>query len=843
MRAIEDRAYGFLARTVLSHPWLVIACGMVLAIAGFIVGSFTISLNANTDDLIAPDVPYMQAYHQLIDEFGDMERMWVVIDIEESTGDATGCAAWVQDTLGSQENLGRIHGGISPQEQLAMASRSMVTDELKIIVSACSLLAAPIQDGDILSMLAIELSSVLSVAMPEPSDLRERMASVLTVVTWLVQGPPVMTVQPLISESGRFLFIGVMPPKDYGTLGVINTPLREVREILESARLRFPGVDLGLTGKPVLQADEMATSDRDMFRAALLAVVLVGLVIMLVLRTARRPMLAMVAFACAAGWTYGAVGLMVGQLNLLSIVFMLVLIGVGMDFGVHVISRYAEFRRQRGPAGSIRGLYATVIRGNSAAVLTSSATFFVAWFTDFQGLRELGVIAGVGLLLCFLSMSSVLPALLSVTDRTPRPRLERLAGTDVDWADRLSHRPVLIVSIALLVSVALIPLSLAIGFERNLLELQATGIESARWERRITEDADSASWFAAAVVDTREDVESLERQAANRPTIGRIQSVSTLLGQIDPDRHVLRADLQSCEVIETTVDMPAVNESLDMILSSLDVLAPMAGDSTGMMKALAASVRSLISRGDGSSEVVLNNARELDIFLSSIRKGDALALRESLPGEMRGQLLSERGRFLVMLHPTENIWDYDAMGRFVKEVREIAPDVTGVPITHYESLDAMRDAFITMMVLALVLIAVITTLTFWNLMDVVVCLVTLCIGLWWTVGAMAFLGVSFNMANFFAAPILVGLGIDGSIHMVHRWKEGGPDRLKFGGTRRAVVLTSMTTMIGFGCLVIAEHKGLRSLGIVMALGSAACMLAVVVLLPSLLALRERIKFH
>ena len=108
-----------------------------------------------------------------------------------------------------------------------------------------------------------------------------------------------------------------------------------------------------------------------------------------------------------------------------------------------------------------------------------------------------------------------------------------------------------------------------------------------------------------------------------------------------------------------------------------------------------------------------------------------------------------------------------------------------------------------------------------------------------TLGLMGLLGVSFNLANFFAAPILVGLGIDGSLHMVHRWREGGPDRLHFGGTRRAVVLTATTTMIGFGCLLIAEHQGLRTLGIVMALGSAACMMAVIVLLPSLLALRDR----
>ncbi|MEE2907731.1 MAG: MMPL family transporter [Planctomycetota bacterium] len=839
IRAIEDRIFSVLAALVLSHPWWVITCGVILSVAGFIVGSFTITLNADTDDLINPNVSYMQAYRQLIDEFGDMERMWVVIDVHESTGDAASCAEWLEASFRSEESLGRVHGGISPREQLIMASRSMVPEQLEVIVSACAVLSSTIESKDPLAMLAKEMTRGLSGNPWETGALHRQMAATLTVVTWLIQGPPEMPVQPLVSDSGRYLFIGIMPPKDYGTLGVIDTPLREVRSILDSARARYPGVEMGLTGKPVLQADEMATSDRDMLRAALLAVVLVGLVIMLVLRTARRPMLAMGAFACAAGWTYGIVGLLVGQLNLLSIVFMLVLIGVGLDFGVHIISRYAEFRRQRGPVGSIRGLYLTVMRGNAAAVLTSSATFFVAWFTDFQGLRELGIIAGIGLLLCFLSMSSVLPSLLVVTDRTPRPKLERLAGTDVDWADRLSHRPLTVVSIAALLSIALIPLSLSIEFERNLLELQATGIESAQWERKVTEDSDSASWFAAAIVENRQHVEAMERKAANYVTIGRVQSVSTLLGQFDDSRTILRESLQSCELGVIRIDPSTIDQNLDAVSAPLELMAPRAGDSSVVIESLLGSIRGLPSEDEQAAGLITQNAEELKVFLSEIRRGDQLPLREALPEEIRNQVLSSHGNYLVMLHPSENVWDYEAMGRFIKDVREVAPQVTGVPITHYESLDAMRDAFVTMMALALILITVITAVAFRNVMDVVICLLTLCIGLWWTVGAMAFFGVSFNLANFFAAPILVGLGIDGSLHMVHRWKEGGPDRLKFGGTRRAVVLTSMTTMIGFGCLVIAEHKGLRSLGIVMALGSAACMIAVVVLLPSLLALRER----
>lgn len=837
MRLLENHVFGLLARFVIARPLVVVSFGFLLAVLGLLTGASTISLNADTDDLISPDVPYMAAYRAFAEEFGDLERMWIVID-GESGSDAVACSHWIRGRLEADRDLGEIHGGISRSEQLRIASRAMSPTELESTIAACRSLEQGISSGDVLRHLG-EMLETPGIDMSELPDVRRRLMGTVTAVKWLVEGPPLISDRLLRSEGGQYIFIGIMPPKDYGTLGVIERPVRIVRELLEQARAEFPEVQMGLTGKPVLQADEMATSDRDMTRAALLAIILVAIVIMLVLGAIWHPLLAMAAFGCAAGWTYGLVGLTVGQLNLLSIVFMLVLIGVGLDFGVHVISRYAEFRCSRGRAGSVRGLYRTVMRGNASAVMTSSATFFVAWFTDFQGLRELGLIAGVGLLLCFTSMATVLPALLVLSDRVPRSRRSTFRGIEFGLMDRLVRRPITIVMCSLGVSIILIPFAMKMEFERNLLELQATGIESAQWERLIASDSDSATWSAAVAVDTRDEVAAMVERAQSQEMIGRVRSIEDVLANPTPEQIALRGELAICQIGDGHIHQEAVVSNLSDIQSGLDRLALLAGDEGAELNQIIDEVIVLREMGTEAAEIISGNLASLRDFLLAMRSGEELQLRDSLPDGMRSEMMSPAGRFLVMMHPRENVWDYDAMGRFVADVREIAPDATGIPMTHYESLDAMRDAFVLMMSLAIVFIAIITILTFRNTLDVIVCLLTLGIGLWWTVGFMSVLGVSFNLANFFAAPILVGLGIDGSLHMVHRWREGGEDRLHFGGTRRAVVLTSVTTMIGFGCLVIAEHKGLRSLGVVMAIGSAACLLAVVVLLPSLLALRER----
>ena len=838
MRLLENNLYGSLSRVVVTYPLVVIFTGTVLAVIGFLTGFSTISLNADTDDLIASDVPYMVDYRTFASEFGDLERMWIVIDTQ--SGDhAVSCARWIRERLDSRESIGDVHGGISVSDQLRLATRTMDEDELASVVAACQALEKAIATGDVLNGLDRMLSESSS-SLNDVEAMRRRITGSVLAVKWLLEGPPELTERLLRSEGGRYIFIGIMPPKDYGTLGVIARPVQIVRGILDEAREEFPAVEMGLTGKPVLQADEMATSDRDMARAAVLAIILVSIVIMIVLGTVRLPLLAMIAFGCAAGWTYGIVGVTIGQLNLLSIVFMLVLIGVGLDFGVHVISRYAEFRQRRGRSGAVRGLYSTVMRGNASAVLTSSATFFVAWFTDFQGLRELGLIAGIGLILCFLSMATVLPALLILTDRKPRAQRSAFHGVEFGLMDALTAHPLKVVGGGVLVSALLVPFAMNMKFERNLLELQATGIESAQWERRIASDSDSATWFAASVAETREDVRKLVTEANDREMIGRVRSIEDIMPLQSSVRLHLREQLGECKTDPVNPTIVDAWSQLEGIKESLRRLAAIAGPQGGELTGLIDEISTLRTMDIRIDALIESNLHDMERFLSELQSGDSLELRDSLPDGMRAELMSPQGRFLVMMHPRENVWDYEAMGRFVSDVRSVAPDATGIPMTHYESLDAMRDAFVLMMILAVIFITIITSLTFLNIMDVFVCLITLSFGLWWTVGVMSLTGVSFNLANFFAAPILVGLGIDGSLHMVHRWREGGPMRLHFGGTRRAVVLTSLTTMIGFGCLVIAEHKGLRSLGTVMAIGSASCLLAVVILLPSLLALRERL---
>ena len=153
--------------------------------------------------------------------------------------------------------------------------------------------------------------------------------------------------------------------------------------------------------------------------------------------------------------------------------------------------------------------------------------------------------------------------------------------------------------------------------------------------------------------------------------------------------------------------------------------------------------------------------------------------------------MSPTGRFQVELVPAEDVWDADSMERFVTAIRAVDPAATGVPITQYESLRDMRRSFILMGLLALGLVTIVVLLDFRNVWDTAMVMTSLLLGLLWTVGVASLLGVSLNVANFFAIPILLGLGVDSGIHLLHRLKE--TNGASISGTGRAVAITAVTT--------------------------------------------------
>ncbi len=852
---------------------------VLVAIAGAVFAARNLELDADTNHLIGDDRPFMIGFNAWLEEFGDLEYLYVVVDPGDDRDAADRAVRSIVERLRRVPDLPAVHGWIDASEQWGLATRSMATEELAGLVrgrDALPILAGDANAAAIVRAGATRLERVTgleALTLDEAERTRLAASGVLlleSIAAAEIGTPgspngfePLPLARPrpdefLTNPGGRLRFIEIMPRKDFGSLAAIEGPLRSIRAVIAEVAAEHPGVEIGLTGKPVLQADELATSDADMTRSASIAFVVIALLFMVSFRNVRRPLLAAGAFLLAFAWTYGAATLLVGRLNLLSIVFMLVLVGVGFDYGIHVVSRWTEARRHASPRAAVAETLRTAGVGNFFGAVTSAGVFLLALATDFGGLRELGVVAGVGLLLCVLAMSVVLPAILLLAEGGrdgPDDRASPIAGSDTPTTPG-PRRAAFVIGIGLLVStLSGIAVVTGIRFEDNLLALQADGLESVDWEHRVLEDSSSASWFAAIIVDHEADIERIADRAAMHPEIGLVRSVLDVVRPSTPERTALRGRFAKAfrtdDAAETT-DAEATDLTSDDLQAAAKRLQRLAEAARGFDPDASDRLRSIAIRLEGLAErlgpesteearvttrIAIDEARSrTGEALRAMLAGDVLPLRDALPAAIRARMMSPTGRFQVELVPAEDVWDADSMERFVAAIRAVDPAATGVPITQYESLRNMRRSFTEMGMLALALVTVVVFLDFRNVRDTTLVMVSLLVGLLWTVGVASLLGVSLNVANFFAIPILIGIGVDSAIHMVHRARECGDGPLDFKSTRNAVILTACTTGIGFGSLLLARHRGLQSLGAIMAIGSLACMLASVVLLPGMLTL-------
>lgn len=863
---MRNRLLHLCGRLACRHPRIIIAVSLVLAIAGAIYSSVALRINARTDDLIAPERPYMQDYRRFVHEFGDPEGMLVVVAHDGDPTSARRCVDVLVDKLSRVKDIESVHGYVSTHEKLRIATRKMDIGDLEGIVDARAALPV-ILTGDP-TAIANDATAGLKRLLRAGAVMSERRkrevgaAAILQVRTLVAAhssqewsesfanwNPDTSERTYFTSDTEKLLFVRLMPAKDFGSMAVIEEPLRQTRGVLEVVQRDFPSLEIGLTGKVVLQADEMATTDRDMTRSSIVALIFVALLFAAVLGGFRGPGLAVGSLLVAIAWNFGITTLIIGQLNMLSMIFTLIQVGVGIDFGVHVLARFREERRELSATEAIQATLQTAGRGNLTGALTSAAAFFMARFSHFEGLRELGFVAGSGLLLSFVAMTILLPALLLVFGAgSPRKRAQEEFFIFRPFGTKRPGRALLV---ALVATILLLPGLAFTRFEENVLELQAEGLSSVQWEHRIIEESDSASWFGVIAVDSIDAIPPLTQRAREHEPIGSIHSVLDVIKIPTKRRQELRERLTStaAQAPATERISSATMAGISRQVGRLSQLArDEAPDHADDLSALATDVNQLaLALNDPRTRPSTARALELSVagYASGIRSmlegNEESNLREVLPAGVRQLLLSPGGQFLVMLHPKHNPWDINNLNEFVGELRSVSPDATGSPVTHLLATRDMREGFLIAAALAMLCVIVLVWLDFRSLRLALIAVFPLTIGTFWTVSLMGFTGVHFNLANFFSIPILIGIGVDSGIHILHRYREGGSERFSLGATRRGVLLTSLTSLIGFGCLAGAGHRGLMSLGKVMLIGCSACLIASLLVLPALLSFLEQRK--
>jgi hopanoid biosynthesis associated RND transporter like protein HpnN len=882
MSGFENKLFSWLWRLVSGRPRAIVGIGLVLAVASGLASARWLTLDANQDSLVSPEVPFHKRYLRNIQNFGDQEYLFVVIKTggsEEGQAKARDFADAMAARLSARPDLVRaIHYRLGPADLGQGALLFAKLPEVESLSRMVQALAPAVDDWLARPDLPTFLTSSAQLMSGGGGGLAtagpELLAPALSAMDGFLAamsesfGSGRAPDKPLIdlaaageqyffADQGRLLVMRVLPAKDYGKLDVVGPSLAFVRQCLAETRAEHPELQAGLTGRPALQADEMETTNADMTRASIGAFLLVGTLYVFVLHGLLRAGFVNLTLMAAMAWTFGFALVAVGSLNLLSIVFALVLVGIGGDYGSHLVLRYVE-ETERG--GCVTDCVKAALMHTGPGVLTGALTSVCAFYavlgSDFIGLAQLGLIGGTGILLCVAAMLTMLPALLLLAGRRRLfpGNLPRLGSMPL--LERLTSRPAILIQLMIVASLAALPWLFKVRFNYNLLELQASGLESVAYENVLVKAADESTWFAILSADSLDHVGELTERLEKMPSVGRIESILDFL----PDRQAEKAALLNpagerlaavppLDATVRTIDPAALSVALAQMTEALEGLseklfAAGAGAEVVRVEAALKHLSDISSRlvEDPASAARLTPfqaALQQDLFAALTRLKTWLAAREvdpqNLPPAIRDLYVGADGSYQLKVSPRGNVWDFELLGHFVADLRSVDPEVSGVPVGVYESSLLMHRTFLSAALLTVLLVAAILWLECRSIFQVGLTLLPLGAGILWLLELMGLFGVDFNLANFFAIPILIALGVDGGVHFLHRARElKGGYGLFLTSTPTAVALSFATTMIGFGGLLFAHHRGLASLGWVMVLGSGTCLAACLLVLPAVL---------
>jgi len=651
----------------------------------------------------------------------------------------------------------------------------------------------------------------------------------------------------------------------------VAVTVKQLQAEIRRLKPSFPEVEVGITGESVLDLDEMESSIADSTKATLWSLVLVSVMFAFAFQKVTRPLMALFALMLGLGWTLGFTTLAIGHLNLLTVTFATILVGLGADFGIHSIYRYEEERaRGQGPLQAMETCIEQTGLENLTGAITTAVAFWAIRFTDFRGVAELGMIAGTGVMLCFLAMATVLPALIFLQERRRSVAVEPRPG----WAAPLAAAEELLLSYPWLVIGACTVFSLwclvrlpEVTFDYNLLNLQSHTLPSVQTELKLINSAENSKnghgvLMAVALADSLEEAKRKEEAFRKLPSVGGVESVTEL---IPVDYQAKVPVVKALESLMEDVPLPDPNGPRDA--GTANGLMEMGEGFTQLDAAFKSAYPTLIQ--DPDPEVRENAERFkqlLDTLFSTLEKlgpgviADSVeAFQRNLFGDLRGileflkaqraeppvtfQLLPEEvavrsigktGKILLRIYPKHNVWERENLTPFVAELQQVDPDVIGTPIMVYYHTEALKRAYESSGRYALAAIVILLLLHFRAVGTTCLALFPKLVGVLWMLGLMAYYHVMFNPANFMALPLILGIGLIFGVHVVHRLLHDPQSGVFSHSTGPAIALSAMTTMIGFGTLMLARHQGIASLGFLMTVGVGANLVTSLIFLPAVM---------
>ena len=676
-------------------------------------------------------------------------------------------------------------------------------------------------------------------------------------------------IQPTFTINDFMLYAEIIP--------LMEKMIKERTETL--------GVSAGLTGMLVVGKDEMVTSEQGLALSMLIAVMLILLLMILSFRMYSVPFISGIPLFVGIMWTMGLAGFTIKRLNIMTAMYMVVLLGLGIDYAIHLLT---SFMQERDDGNDFTTSVGNSLKKSGAGIFTGALTTAVAFFmlviARSNVVRELGVVAGFGILSELVAMIIMVPALLGFRNhrlvkkgKSESKLLEKFTpgfGIISSLGTKIKGRPALFIFLMLAAGILLATQAGKVDVEGNMMKMEAKGLESIELQDRMVEEFGMAPDVMSITMTDLDKMRPLGKRIKKLASVKAVESlipyypsvkeqfvraglVEKFKGEIAPqspedsvDTGLLIEEIYRLEDNLLEMSDLAFMAGMDRMFHKLNILT---GRNEEGQKVAETVIDRLIAAIEENPESAEGLAYFQRAFVPSFKEklinmaNTEEIIPDMIPPFILDSFRSRDGKdYLMNVIPTQNPWDEEYRKVFTGQLETITDKATGMVLAANQMLEIVNQDGIKAAIAALIAIFILLIIDFRNIKLSLVTLLPLLLAFLSLFGIMAITGIKFDFVNIIAVPLLIGIGIDDVVHFNHRYLlegKGNMDRVvaKIG---RAVLLTTITTIIGFGSFIPSIMRAMRSTGIVLSIAMALAFLYSILLHPAvLIILTEKLRLN
>ncbi len=844
--------------TCIENAKTVLALALVLTVMSVGTAATFLTINTDTGRMIDQELPFRMRFAELLQAFPQVDETLVVVVEGQDPDAATAAARAVADAFRGRPELYsdvyapeidpyfEAHGLLYMDEGELQQVSGRLQAGLPILV--------PLAQDPTLRGLGqfLQIIGYSAQQGANPADFNPFLAEIQRVVDAQSRGT-----QAAMNWSGFFMpdgaerqgtrkFISIKPVLDYSSLEPAEKALEEAKRIIDQPGLVDRAkIRISLTGDTVINAEELRSVADGAVLASLISLVLVSLVLIFGVRSWRLVVAALVTLVIGLTWTAGVATLTVGYLNLISVAFAVMFVGLGIDFAIHFCLRYEEEVHRGLPLPIAFANTADGVGGALAVCTGAAAVGFLAFTpTSFAGMAQLGIISAAGMVIAFITSITVLPALLTLMPLpVPKPGKQKrasLAGRFGNWRPRA----VVAILVFCAASVFFLP---QVRFDGDPINLKDPETASVKTFLELFSDDATSPYVAQILVKGDETAKQLAVDLSALREVSRVITIFSFLPEAQESKLPLVRQARTAVgqvPLQPIGDIgaPARTEALQTMIATLSQLAQLPEESFSQA---ATNLRDSLSAFAGA---IAGNDAAISGFEQAIFAGLAPTIQgmaqafsagevsiTTLPASVRDRYISQDGHLRLEVFPTGNISDPEKMRAFSDAVLKVAPQATGSPVEVTGAADVVVMAMLQATAIAGLLIALVLLLSLRRLVDVLLVLIPIVLASTLTLAATVWLDTPFNFANVIVLPLLIGLGVAGGVHLVVRSRISRADLGLFQtNTPRAVLLSALTTIGSFASLATSSHRGMASMGVLLTISIVFTLVCTLVVLPQLI---------